>query len=297
MHAIEFEGLTKDYGNGRGLFDLDLHIRQGEIVGFLGPNGAGKTTTIRLLLAMIRPTRGTARILGRDVADGSTSLKRDIGYLPGELPEFGRLRCSEIVGYYEGLRRIDARARVAALCERFEIDLSRAFKELSRGNKQKLGLLLAFMHEPSVLVLDEPTAGLDPIMQQEFQRLIEDVRETGGTVFLSSHVLSEVEETCDRAAIVRDGRLIDILELDKLEELRVRRVVITFAQPARGDLLRGVPGVDDVLTEGTIVRCTVRGEFSPLIDALAGAEIVNLTSHEPSLEESFLDLYRVPSSE
>jgi ABC-2 type transport system ATP-binding protein len=297
MHAIEFDGLTKDYGGGRGLFDLDLHIRQGEVVGFLGPNGAGKTTTIRLLLAMIRPTRGTARVLGRDVADGSVALKGDIGYLPGELPEFGRLRCSEVVGYYEGLRRIDARARVAALCERFEIDLSRRFKELSRGNKQKMGLLLAFMHEPAVLVLDEPTAGLDPIMQHEFQRLVDEVRTTGATVFLSSHVLSEVEETCDRAAIVREGRLIDVLELDKLQELRVRRVVITYATPPRADVLHGIPGVGDIVTEGTVVRCSVRGEFAPVIDALAGTGVVGFTSHEPSLEESFFDLYRVPSSE
>jgi ABC-2 type transport system ATP-binding protein len=296
MHVIELEGLTKDYGNGRGVFDLDLDVDEGEVFGFLGPNGAGKTTTIRLLLAMVRPTRGSARILGREVADGSASSKRDIGYLPGELPEFGRLRCSEIVGFYEGLRRVDARARVAALCERFEIDLSHRFKELSRGNKQKIGLLLAFMHQPTILVLDEPTAGLDPIMQQEFQRLIAEVRRIGATVFLSSHVLSEVEVTCDRAAIVRDGHLVDVLELDKLEQLRIRRVTMTFASPPDADLLRGIAGVGDVVTDGATVRCTVRGEFAPLVDALAGTGLVSLTSHEPSLEETFLDLYRVPSS-
>ncbi|MBA3349826.1 MAG: ABC transporter ATP-binding protein [Actinobacteria bacterium] len=292
MQAIETAQLTKDYGNGRGLFDLNLEVGQEEIFGFLGPNGAGKTTTIRLLMDMIRPDLGHARVLGLDAHTDSVAVKREVGYLPGELPEFGRMRGSEIVGYIAGLRRIDATRRIAELCERFHIDLAPRYKELSRGNKQKLGLLLAFMHEPRLLILDEPTSGLDPLMQEEFHVLVREVRHQGATVFLSSHVLSEVEQACDRAAIVREGRLAQVVKLDQLHGMRIRHLEITFADPPDEELLRNVAGVEDVSVVGSMARCTVRGLFGPLIKTLAGRNILSLTSREPSLEELFLNLYR-----
>lgn len=292
MEAIATTGLTKDYGNGRGLFDLHLDVREGEVFGFLGPNGAGKSTTIRLLMDMIRPSRGSARLLGLDSHEDSVALKKRIGYLPGELPDFGRMRCAEIVGYVMGMRRIDVTGRITQLCDRFAIDLSPRFQELSRGNKQKIGLLLAFAHDPQLLILDEPTAGLDPLMQQQFYDLVRETRESGATVFLSSHVLSEVQEICERAAIVREGRLVQVIEVSELHQIRLRRVEIMFAQPPDERRLRQVPGLEDVAVDGVSARCIVRGSFEPLADALAGMRVVDLTSHEPTLEETFLDVYR-----
>ena len=291
MKAIVTTGLTKDYGNGRGLFDLDLEVREGEVFGFLGPNGAGKSTTIRLLMDMIRPTRGSARLLGLDAHEDSVALKKSVGYLPGELPDFGRMRCAEIIGYVMGMRRIDATDRVGQLCDRFAIDLSPRFQELSRGNKQKMGLLLSFAHDPHLLILDEPTGGLDPLMQQQFYELVRETRERGGTVFLSSHVLSEVGEICERAAIVREGRLAQVIELSDLHEIRLRHIEIVFAQPPDEHRLRQVPGIEDVVVDRTFTRCVLRGSFEPLADALAGMGVLDLTSHEPTLEETFLDVY------
>ena len=292
MKAVVTEGLTKDYGNGRGLFDLDLEVREGEVFGFLGPNGAGKTTTIRLLMDMIRPTVGRAWLLGLDAHENSVVLKQRVGYLPGELPDFGRMRGAEIVGYVSGMRGIDASDRIRQLCDRFAIDLSPRFNELSRGNRQKLAVLLAFAHDPQLLILDEPTASLDPLMQQQFYELVRETRGRGATVFLSSHVLSEVEEICERAAIVREGRLARIIEFSDLHELRLHRVGIVFARAPDEERLRQVPGVEEMVVDGTSARCVLRGSFEPLVEALAGMGVLNLTSHEPTLEETFLQIYR-----
>ena len=199
--AIATHALTKDYGSGHGLFELDLEIAEGEVFGFLGPNGAGKTTTIRLLMGLIHATAGTATVFGLDCDRDSVAVKREVGYLPGDLPQFGGMRGSEVVAYLGGMRGGIDRERVKDLAERFELDLGRRFREYSRGNKQKLGLVLAFMHRPRLLILDEPTGGLDPLNQQTFHRLVGEVSASGATVFLSSHVLSEVEETCSRVGI------------------------------------------------------------------------------------------------
>lgn len=206
--AIETAGLTKDYGLGRGIFELDLRVPAGEVFGFLGPNGAGKTTTIRLLMGLIRPTAGSARVFGLDCERDAVAVKRLVGYLPGELPQYGGWRGSEVVAYLGGLRGGVDEHEVRRIAERFSLDLGRKYREYSRGNKQKLALVIAFMHRPDLLILDEPTAGLDPLLQQEFNALVRESRVRGATVFLSSHVLSEVEQTCDRAAIVREGRLV-----------------------------------------------------------------------------------------
>jgi ABC-2 type transport system ATP-binding protein len=292
MNAIEVRGLTKDYGGRRGLFDLDLTVEAGEVFGFLGPNGAGKSTTIRLLMDMVRPTRGTARILGLDVRADSTAVKRLVGYLPGELPDFGGLRGGEVVGYMAGLRRMSVDGRVTELCRRLELDLSIPFRTLSRGNKQKVGLVIALMHRPPVLILDEPTAGLDPLLQQEFHALVREAQGSGATVFLSSHILSEVEQVCSRAAVLRDGRLVRVLQLQDLRGLGIRRVDATFSGQPPVALLEALPGVERVEVIDTVARCTVRGPTGGFVEGLAGTGVVDVATSEPSLEETFLELYR-----
>lgn len=290
--AIATRGLTKDYGLERGLFDLDLDVSAGEIFGFLGPNGAGKTTTIRLLMGMIFPTRGRAQVFGLDCQRESVAVKTKVGYLPGELPQFGGLRGTEIVAYLGGLRGGVDLVRVKALSERLELDLGRRFREYSRGNKQKLGLVLAFMHRPPLLILDEPTASLDPLNQQTFYDLLFESRGDGATVFLSSHVLSEVEHVCDRVGIIRRGRLVSVAGLDELHHLRIHHVEIEFAGQPPGQAIEAAEGVSDVRVDGSRVRCNVRGTFEPLLSAIAGRGVVNLVSTEPSLEEVFLSYYR-----
>ncbi len=290
--AIATTGLTKDYGLGRGLFDVDLEAGSGEVFGFLGPNGAGKTTTIRLLMGMIHPTRGSATVFGLDCQRQPVEVKRKVGYLPGELPQFGGLRGSQIVAYLGGLRGGVDPGQVASLAGRFELDLGQRFREYSRGNKQKLALVLAFMHQPPLLILDEPTGGLDPLNQQEFYKLLKEVRARGATVFLSSHVLSEVEHSCDRVGIIRQGRLVKVAGLEELHHIRVHRVEIEFGEEPPALRIQGAAGVGQVQLDGRRLTCTVRGSFAPLMAAIAGCQVLNLVSHEPSLEEVFLAYYQ-----
>jgi ABC-2 type transport system ATP-binding protein len=290
--AIRTEGLTKDYGGGRGLFDLDLEVPAGEVFGYLGPNGAGKTTTIRLLMDMIRPTRGRAEVFGVDCQANPVEVKRLVGYVPGELPQFGGLRGRDVVAALGSLRgHVDA-GRVKTLAERLDLDLGRRFREYSRGNKQKLGILLGFVHDPRLLILDEPTGGLDPLNQQEFYRMIEEARDRGATVFLSSHVLSEVEHVCSRVGIIRHGRLVQVAALDELHHLRFHRVEVEFGGEVPADALRAIEGVDQVRVEGQRLTCTLRGAFDPFLAVLGRSQVVNLVSQEPSLEEVFLTYYR-----
>jgi ABC-2 type transport system ATP-binding protein len=216
--AVRTSRLTKDYGLGRGLFELDLQVEAGEVFGFLGPNGAGKTTTIRLLMGLIRPTAGSAFVFGLDCVRDAVDVKRKVGYIPGDVPQFGSLRGAEIVSYLGGMRGGVDRGRVRTLAQRFDLDLGRRFREYSTGNKQKLAIVLAFMHRPELLILDEPAGGLDPLNRQEFYRLMRESRDEGATVFLSSHVLSEVEQVCDRVGVVRAGRLAPVARLDELAD-------------------------------------------------------------------------------
>lgn len=290
--AVETSGLTKDYGNGRGIFDLDLSVAVGEVFGFLGPNGAGKTTTIRLLMGLIHATSGSARIFGLDSDRDSVAVKGKVGYCPGELPQFGGWRGSEIVTYIAGLRGDVRDSAVTSLAQRLDLDLGRKYREYSHGNKQKLALVLAFMHEPALVILDEPTTGLDPLHQQEFYGIVRDARERGATIFISSHVLSEVEHVCDRVGIVREGRLATVSALEDLIGMRAFRVDIDFADAVPVDRLRAVEGLEQL--EITDHRATglLRGTFEPLMDAIAGTRVVGLTSREPTLEEIFLTYYR-----
>jgi len=294
--AIRTVRLSKDYGLGRGLFDLDLHIAGPEVFGYLGPNGAGKTTTIRLLMGMIRPTGGQAYVFGLDAFRESVEVKRKVGYLPGDVPQFGSLRGTEIVAYLGGMRGGVDRKRVKSISERFGLDLSRRFREYSSGNKQKLAILLAFMHRPELLILDEPTSGLDPLNQQEFYALLKEARDDGATVFLSSHVLSEVQRVCDRVGIIRDGRLVQLAHLDELRGIQVHRVEMTFADEDEVPeaAIRAAEGVEDMRVAGQVVTCTVRGSIDPLLTATRDSTVVELVSTEPSLEEVFLSHFTAP---
>ena len=289
--AIQTSGLTKDFGAERGVFGLDLDVQQGEVFGFIGPNGAGKTTTIRLLMDLLRADSGRAAILGHDTRAESLVVKRLVGYQPGELPQFGGLRGREILGLLAAMRGGADRERVRALTERFDLDLGVRYRELSHGNKQKIMLIQAFMHAPPVLILDEPTLGLDPLLQREFRTLVRETAKTGAAIFLSSHVLSEVEQVCDRVALIARGRIARSGSLRELRTIRVHRVEVALSSPADVVALARVPGVSEVSVEDGHVRCAVRGSMAPLLATLGPSDIQELDSRELSLEELFLAEY------
>jgi ABC-2 type transport system ATP-binding protein len=289
--AIHTEKLTKNYGAGRGILDLDLDVAEGEVFGYLGPNGAGKTTTIKLLMGLSHATRGTATIFGLDADRDAVAVKRRVGYVPGELPQFGGWRGSEIVAYIAGLRGGFDDAEVEAISKRMDLDLGRRYREYSHGNKQKLALLLAFAPRPALLILDEPTSGLDPLHQQEFYGLVRDARAGGATVFLSSHVLSEVEHICDRVGIVREAHLATVGTLDQLTGIRAHHVRIEFADAPPAERLRALPGFEGLTIDGRRAAGLYRGSFDELLGVIAGSRVATLESREPTLEEVFLSYY------
>jgi ABC-2 type transport system ATP-binding protein len=289
--AIHTDKLTKDYGAGRGIFDLDLDVAEGEVFGFLGPNGAGKTTTIKVLMGLSHATRGSASIFGLDADRDAVAVKKRVGYVPGELPQFGGWRGSEIVAYIAGLRGDLEDPQIEAIAKRMDLDLGRKYREYSHGNKQKLALLLAFAPRAGLLILDEPTSGLDPLHQQEFYGLVRDARSRGATVFMSSHVLSEVEHVCDRVGIVREGHLATVGTLDQLTGIRAHHVRIEFADAVPADRLRALKGFDGLTIDGRRVAGLYRGSFDELLAAIAGARVATLESREPTLEEIFLSYY------
>ncbi len=289
--VISTQGLTKDFGNGRGLFDLDLEVAEGEVFGYLGPNGAGKTTTIRLLLDFIRPTAGGAELFGLNARTRSVELKRRIGYLPGELALYEKLTARELLAYFANLRSGVEQKEIDGLADRFDLDLDHRIRELSTGNRQKVGLVQAFMHRPELLVLDEPTAGLDPLMRNEFHALVREVTAEGRTVFVSSHVLAEVERDADRVGIIRQGRLVVVETIEALKGKALRTIEVHFARPIPRDAFRGLPGIRETEYEDTTARFEVSGPVDALIKTLARYEVVSLRSHEPDLEEIFLTYY------
>ncbi len=290
--AIRTRGLSKDYGEGRGLFDLDLQVGRGEIFGFLGPNGAGKSTTMRLLVGLISPTTGSAELLGQEMP-ARPGLRRRVGYLPGDFALYPKLSGGAMLDYLADLRGGVDRRFLGDLVERFGAQLDRPTHELSTGNRQKLGLIQAFMHRPELLILDEPIAGLDPLVQQSFHDLLRQVCEAGGTVFLSSHTLSEVERVADRVAIVRRGRLAVVDSLDNLRAIAVRTLEIEFAGdgPSEHELLE-LPGVREVNGESSHVVVSYEGSVDPLLKAVAAHEVRAIRSRDDDLEQIFLGYYR-----
>jgi ABC-2 type transport system ATP-binding protein len=288
---IKTERLTKSYGSHRGIVDLDLEIPAGEVFGFLGPNGAGKTTTIRLLLDLIRPTSGRASVFGIETTADPAAIHRRIGYTPGEFTLYNRLTGGQTLRYFANLRGGVDPAYQAALIERLAIDPSRRFKDYSKGNKQKIGLVIALQHRPELLILDEPTSGLDPLVQQSFYTLVREAKAEGRTVFLSSHILSEVERTCDRVAIIRDGRLVKVDRVAALRDLAHHQVELRFAGAVPAAEFAALPGVSDVMADDHVLRMRVSGAIMPVVRAAAKFELLDFVSREPSLEETFLAEY------
>jgi ABC-2 type transport system ATP-binding protein len=308
MDALTTTGLTKRYGHWeppihrpghrptgevRALEDLTIAVREGEIFGFLGPNGAGKSTTIRLLLGYLHPTAGSATVLGRDIVHDSVEIRRRVGYLPGGIALYDSLSGEGLLDYLGELTGRPS-IRRAALCDRLELSertLRRPVRDYSRGMRQKIGIVQALQHDPELAVLDEPTEGLDPLMQRAFYGILDDLRAAGRTIFFSSHILSEVERVCDRVAIVRRGRLVALEDVASLLERRKRNVELRVA----GDevpVLEGVPGVSAVgRTADGRVTCQLEGDVGPFLAALTGYHVVDLTIEPAHLEEAFLELY------
>jgi ABC-2 type transport system ATP-binding protein len=288
---IQTEKLTKSYGPHRGIIEVDLEVQEGEAYGFLGPNGAGKTTTIRTLLDIIRPTSGRATVFGIETTVDPDAIHRRLGYLPGEFALYDRLTGGQTIEYFANLRGGVDPAYQASLIARLDVDPTRRFKEYSKGNKQKLGLIVALQHRPELLILDEPTSGLDPLVQQTFYEVIREAKAEGRTVFLSSHILSEVEKTCDRVAIIRDGRIVRMGRVADLRDLAHHQVELRFAGPVPVAEFEGLPGVSEVSTEDHILRLRVSGPITPVVRAAARYELLDFVSREPTLEETFLAEY------
>ncbi len=290
--AIELRGLTKRYGKARGIEGLDLVVARGEVFGFLGPNGAGKTTTIRTMLDFQRPTAGTATLLGFDSQRDAVEIHRRTGYLPGDLALYERLTGRHMTDWLAALRGIDATKERDALAERFGLELDRPIRDLSKGNRQKVGLVQAFMHRPELLLLDEPTGGLDPLMQEEFRVLVRETVAAGATIFLSSHSLDEVERTASRVGVIRDGRMVTVDSVEDLQAKAKRHVLVRFTRPVAVDEFATLPGVSDASATDSEVRLSVVGSLDDVVKAAARHTVVDFVSQPADLEEIFLDVYR-----
>lgn len=286
MNAIQTDGLTKFYGRSRGIIELDLEVHEGEFYGFIGPNGAGKSTTIRILMGMIHKTRGSARILGKDISKEKEQILSVTGYLPSEAVFYPDMRGRDLIRLSADLRRKDCRKTSSDLCERLQLDPSRRISELSFGNRKKLAVVCALQHDPQICILDEPTGGLDPLMQREFFEILKERNKKGMTVFLSSHILSEVQRFCSRAAIIREGRIIASGSVEELTRTNAKRVTVrgTF-DPS------GLPDVRDLQISGDMVSFLYGGDINLLLSRLSRHQIMDLSLSEPDLEEIFLHYY------
>ena len=289
--VIHTEQLTKTYGIHRGITEVDLDVEAGEIFGFLGPNGAGKTTTMRVLLDLIRPSAGRAEVFGIETTKDPVAIHRRVGYLPGEFDFYDRLTGADTITYFANLRGgVDA-GYVAELVERLDLDPSRRYKEYSKGNKQKVGLVVALQHKPDLLILDEPTAGLDPLIQQTFFEIVREGKAEGRSVFLSSHIIDEVDRTCDRVAIIREGRLAQVDRIETIRQLAFHHVELTFVRPVPGSVFASIDGVSDVEADGDVLRMRVNGPIGKVIVLAASHGLVDVVSREPNLEDVFLAQY------
>ena len=286
MEAIKTKGLTKYYGKNRGIVDLTLSVEEGEFFGFIGPNGAGKSTTIRTLLGLIFPSSGKAAVLGKDILTEREAILRDVGYLPSEAVFYPGMRVKDILKLSADLRKKDCAASAKALCERLRLDMSAKADELSFGNRKKIAIVCALQSEPRLLVLDEPTGGLDPLMQKEFFDILKERNEAGATVFLSSHVLHEVQKNCTRAAVIREGRVIACDSVEALAKTSAKRVTV------RGEVdLSGLDGIKDFKESEQTVSFLYGGDVKALLERLYGGKIADLNVSDPDLDEIFLHFY------
>jgi ABC-2 type transport system ATP-binding protein len=290
--AVLTEGLTKRYGSRTGIDSLDLEVQQGEVFGFIGPNGAGKTTTIRLLMDLIHPTGGRSQVLGLDSHKDSVTIRRSVGYLPGDFGLDTRMTAREQLAYFARIRGLAHLGTAPTLADRLGLDLDVPMGRLSRGNRQKIGLVQALFHEPAVLILDEPTTGLDPLAQDTFLQVLREARDQGRTVFLSSHILSEVERVCDRVAIVRGGRLSALETTESLLEKRRKRVTMLFSEPIDAAGFAKLPGVSDLQVEGNAVRLRLRDGIDAVVKQAARHTLLDMSVVHPSLDEIFMSYYQ-----
>ena len=290
-NVIETDSLAKRYGRTLALDALNLQVRAGEVMGFLGPNGAGKTTTLRLLTGYLRPTSGSARVLGMDAWRQSVDVHRRTGYLSGDPRPWPRMTARAAAAHLARLRGMRHDRMIIELAERLDADLDRPIGALSKGNRQKVGLILALIGEPDLLLLDEPTSGLDPLVQQEFHQIVRERVRAGAAVLLSSHMLSEVARVADRVAMIRDGRLLILQSMARLREQARHTVEIRFGEPPPEGAFNAVPGLTNVRIDGSTLHCTMQGVVDPLIKALGQFRVLDLNSREADLEETFLALY------
>jgi ABC-2 type transport system ATP-binding protein len=292
--AIKTEKLTKTYGKNRGILNVDLTVEEGEVFGFLGPNGAGKTTTIRVLMDFLRPTSGRAEVFGLDTRRRSVEVRRLVGNLPGEFALEDRMTGAQLLKFFARLRGVKDLGYARELAERLDADLERPMRRLSRGNKQKIGVVQAMFHSPPLLLLDEPTGGLDPLVQEEFLKIIREVRDEGRTVFFSSHNLAEVERICDRVGIIREGELVGVETTDDITRKSFRHVRITFDKPLSAEdrkHFEGLPGVENFGSEDSKVYFTMYENFDAVIKLAARHTVIDVDFERPSLEEIFLTYY------
>lgn len=286
MEAIKISNLTKSYGKARGIINLNLTVKEGEFFGFIGPNGAGKSTTIRTLLGLISPTSGQAQVLGMDICKEKNKILSEVGYLPSEAMFYSGMKVKDILKLSADLRKKDCGEEAKQLCNRLQLDINRKVEELSFGNRKKVAIVCALQHNPKMLILDEPTSGLDPLMQREFFNIVGEKNKQGATVFLSSHILSEIQRNCTRAAIIREGRIIACDSVEALAKTNTKRITV------HGDIkINGLKGIRDLKETDGVISFLYSGDINQLIQALARGDIMDISVAEPDLEEIFMHYY------
>ncbi len=291
MNVLTIDRLTRDYGGGRGVFDLSFAVEKGEVFGFLGPNGAGKTTAIRHLMGFLKPQRGVCAIQSLDCWRESAAIQRDIGYIPGEIAFLEDMTGAQFLRFLARYRGMRGDGRTREMLERFELDARGPLKKMSKGMKQKVGIVAAFQHDPAVLILDEPTSGLDPLMQNRFIALIQEERARGKTILMSSHMFEEVERTCHRVGIIRDGRLAAVDTIDALKAAQVRKYVITLETEAAAVAFAGEPGLTVGGVDGAQATVMVQNNIGVLTAAMARHPVTNIAAPSQNLEDIFLHYY------
>ena len=289
MNVIETSKLTKYYGKARGIIDISFQVEEGEVFGFIGPNGAGKSTTIRLLLSLIYPTGGSAKIFGKDVIKEGPEIRQDIGYLPSEIFYYERMKVIDLLKYSASFYKKDTTERMHELAEYMELDLNRRIEDLSYGNKKKVGIVQGLLHSPRLLLLDEPTLGLDPLMQRKFFSLIRQENARGVTVFFSSHILSEVQRLCSRVGIIKEGRIIEISDIRTLQQNNYKRIEVTV-RDLPPDYF-ALPGVTNLEATNGGVRFFFKGDIDGIVARISALDLIDVTIEEPTLEEIFMHYY------
>ncbi len=291
-NIIQTTSLTKSYGKERGIIDVSMEVKEGEIFGFIGPNGAGKSTLIRTLLGLQKPTSGSATIFGKDISNFSTDIASEIGYLPSEVFYYDGMKVKELLEYSASFYKGDCNLRIKQLAERLDLDLNRKIDDLSYGNRKKVGIIQALLHEPKLLILDEPTGGLDPLMQQIFFEILEEENKKGVTIFLSSHVLSEVQRLCEKVAIIKEGQIIEVNNVHEMNNDNYKKCHIEFTSGQNIGEFEQVNGVTNLEVEGNKISFIYKGDMNELLVVISNYQLIDLSISEPSLEEIFLHFYK-----